>query len=52
MNYFEIMCKFCNKCTGEKIMEDTIKVDSKVNSDVIVVRCENYISAEFKGITE
>jgi len=26
-----------------------IKVNSKVNSDVIVVKCENYSQVEYKG---
>ena len=50
MEYKEIMCKFCKECTGEKIMGKVIKTDSKVNSDTLVLKCENYNSkVEYEG---
>lgn len=49
MNYKEIMCKFCKKCTGEKIIKNVIKVNSQVNSDTIVLKCENYSQVEYEG---
>ena len=50
MEYKEIMCKFCKECAGEKIMEKVIKTDSKVNSDTLMIKCENYNSkVEYEG---
>ena len=50
MIYKEIMCKFCKKCTGEKIMEKVIKTASKVNSDTLMLKCEKYNSkVEYEG---
>lgn len=46
MNYEKIMCKFCKECIGLKLTRKLIKSESKLNSDTIVIKCENYYSKE------
>ena len=46
MDYKNIMCKFCKECIGMKLTRKLIKTESKLNSDTIVTRCENYYSKE------
>lgn len=42
MDYQNIMCKFCKECIGMKLTRKLIKTESKLNSDTIAIRCENY----------
>ena len=53
MDYQEIVCKFCKECIGIKLKEKVIKTESKVNSDTIAIRCENfYPKYEFESNIE
>jgi len=50
MEYEKIVCKFCNECIGMDLKIKEIKTDSKVNSDTIAVRCENFYPKEESNI--
>lgn len=46
MEYSKIICKFCKECIGIRLKKEIIKSESKLNSDTIVIRCENYYPKE------
>jgi len=42
MEYEKLVCKFCKECIGKKLNIKIIKSESKVNSDTIAIRCDNF----------
>ena len=46
MNYQEVMCQFCKECIGIKLTEKVIKSESKLNSDTIAIKCDNFYPKE------